>query len=215
MCIYCLGTSQNPNVLITYYSFSDLYKGYADQLKSEQLLEYADKMFSAFSDQNASVSDLGLRVVVERESTASVRASFDRESNSLSRNLTSLQDERSQISDLERDENATDEQLARIPVLDSEIEELRERQAMLNRKRSLSVRLVEACENLSPDGKWEELERSDSEVIFLRSSRVYTLRSKDQGVEQISERVFDLEMARSEESRGELIEDLIQKGFTQ
>ena len=62
-------TESGPGAYST-ASFSDLYKGYADQLKSEQLLEYADKMFSAFSDQNASVSDLGLRVVVERESTA-------------------------------------------------------------------------------------------------------------------------------------------------
>ena len=38
-------------------SFSDLYKGHADQLKTEQLLEYADKMFSALNDQNASVSN--------------------------------------------------------------------------------------------------------------------------------------------------------------
>ena len=196
-------------------SFSDLYKGYADQLKTEQLLAYADKMFSALNDQNASVSNLGIRVVVERKSTVSVRASFDSENNSLGRNLTSLQDERSQISDSERDGNATEEQLAKKLVLDDEIEKIREQQAMLNRQRSLAVRLVEACENLSPDEKWEELERSDSEVIFVRSKGVYTIRSKDQSVEQISERVFDLEMARSEESRGELVEDLIQKGFTQ
>ena len=58
---------------------------------------------------------------------------------------------------------------------------------MLNRQRSLAVRLVEACDNLSPDEKWEELERSDSEVIFVRSKGVYTIRSKDQSVEQISE----------------------------
>ena len=170
-------------------SFSDLYKGHADQLKTEQLLEYADKMFSALNDQNASVSNLGIRVVVERKSTVSVRASFDSENNSLGRNLTSLQDERSQISDSERDGNATDEQLARKPVLDDEIEKIREQQAMLNRQRSLAVRLVEACDNLSPDEKWEELS-SDSEVIFVRSKGVYTIRSKDQSVEQISERVL-------------------------
>ena len=94
-------------------SFSDLYKGHADKLKTKQLLEYADKMFSALNDHNASVSNLGIRVVVERKSTVSVRASFDSENNSLGRNLTSLQDERSQISDSERDGNTTDEQLAK------------------------------------------------------------------------------------------------------
>ena len=55
------------------------------------------------------------------------------------------------------------------PVLDDKIEKIREQQAMLNRQRSLAVRLVEACDNLSPDEKWEELGGSDSEVIFVRS----------------------------------------------
>ena len=210
--IFDRATESGPGSYST-ASFSDLYKGYADQLKSEQLLEYADEMFSELIDRNASTGNFGVHIVVERKSTAGVRSSFDRESNSLGRNLSLLQDERSQISDSERDGNVTNEQLARKPILDNEIEMIREKQAILNRQRSLAVRLVDACANLSPDEKWEELERSDSEVIFVRSKGVYTIRSKVQSTEQISGRVLDLEMARAEVSRSELIDDLIQRGF--
>ena len=61
---------------------------------------------------------------------------------------------------------------------------------MLNRQRSLAVRLVEACENLSPDEKWENWSAQIVKVIFVRSKGVYTIRSKDQSVEQISEARF-------------------------
>ena len=42
---------------------------------------------------------------------------------------------------------------------------------------------------------------------------VYTLRSKDQGEESISGRVLDLEYARAERNRGELVQDLISQGL--
>jgi hypothetical protein len=124
-----------------------------------------------------------------------------------------LQNERSEISDAERENNATAEQVARKPLLDQEIEELREQQARLNRERSVATRLVDACPSLKYQGAWEELERTEKEVIFARLSGVYTIRTMDQSVDIISERVLDLEFARSEKSRGELVEDLIIQGL--
>ena len=65
--------------------------------------------------------------------------------------------------------------------------------------------------NTKDPGK--SFERSASEVIFARLYGVYTLRSKEQGEGRISERVLDLEYARAEKNRGELVEDLINQGL--
>ena len=67
---------------------------------------------------------------------------------------------------------------------------MRDQQALLNRERSAGTRLVDACPTLQYKGPWEELERTDKEVIFARLYGVYTLRSKDQGEESISERYW-------------------------
>ena len=48
---------------------------------------------------------------------------------------------------------------------------------------------------------------------FARLYGVYTLRSKDQGEESIPGRVLDLEYARAERNRGELVQDLISQGL--
>jgi hypothetical protein len=167
------------------------------------------------SEGNASTSEIGLKVEITRKSSSAVRADYDKQSSQLSRELTQLQNERTEISDAERDENATVEQLARKVILDQEIEDLREQQADLNRERSLATRLVDACPTLQYQGPWEELERSDSEVVFARLLGVYTLRAKEQSDEQIANRVLDLEFARAEGTRGDLVQDLITKGFKQ
>ena len=74
---------------------------------------------------------------------------------------------------------------------------------------------MDASPTLKYQGPWEELERSDSEVVFVRLLGVYTLRAKEQSEEQIADRVLDLEFARAEETRGDLVQDLITKGFNQ
>ena len=196
-------------------SFRDLYNGYADSLRSEAFLNRADEEFTKLSDANASKNEIGLKVGITRKSSSAVRADYDKQSSQLSRELTELQNERTEIGDAERDENATVEQLARKEILDSEIEGLREQQADLNRERSLATRLVDACPTLKFQGPWEELERSDSEVVFVRLLGVYTLRAKEQSEEQIADRVLDLEFARAEGTRGDLVQDLITKGFNQ
>ena len=59
------------------------------------------------------------------------------------------------------------------------------------------------------------MERTENEVIFARLSGVYTLRAKEQGEDRIAERVLDLEFARAEKNRGELVDDLINQGLSQ
>ena len=194
-------------------SFRDLYNGYADKVKSDAFLELADKKFEILLESNSSSDDIGVRVEIARKSSSAVRADFDKKSGSLSRELTKLQNERSGISDAERENNATAEQIARKDSLDQEIDALRDQQALLNRERSAGTRLVDACPTLQYKGPWEELERTDKEVIFARLYGVYTLRSKDQGEESISGRVLDLEYARAERNRGELVQDLISQGL--
>jgi hypothetical protein len=192
-----------------------LYNGYADSLRSKAFLDRADEEFTKLSEGNASTSEIGLKVEITRKSSSAVRADYDKQSSQLSRELTQLQNERTEISDAERDENATVEQLARKEILDQEIEDLRDQQADLNRERSLATRLVDSCPTLQYQGPWEELERSDAEVVFARLLGVYTLRAKEQSEEQIANRVLDLEFARAEGIRGDLVQDLIVKGFKQ
>ena len=205
-------TESGPG-LFSQASYRDLYNGYADKLKSETFFKLIDKEFEKLSDSNSSATDLGVKVEISRKSSSAVRADYDKKNGSLTRELSKLQNERSEISDAERENNATAEQVARKPLLDQEIEELRERQARLNRERSVATRLVDACPSLKYQGAWEELERTEKEVIFARLSGVYTIRTMDQSEDIISERVLDLEFARSEKSRGELVEDLIIQGL--
>ena len=127
---------------------------------------------------------MGVKVAISRKSSSAVRADYDKKNGSLTRELSKLQNERSEISDAERENNATAEQVARKPLLDQEIEELREQQARLNRERSVATRLVDACP--SPyQGAGEELERTEKEVIFARLSGVYTIRTMDQSEDSI------------------------------
>ena len=130
----------------------------------------------------------------------------------MTRELSKLQNERSEISDAERENNATAEQDARKLVLDQEIEEIRERQARLNRERSVATRLVDAVQVLNTKGhgrSWSARKKR----LFLLVYPEFTL-----FVPWISQktvflkRVLDLEFARSEKSRGELVEDLIMLG---
>ncbi len=196
-------------------SFRDLYNGFADKLKTKAFLAQADEDFIKLSETNATSIENGVKVEIARKSSKAVRADYDKQSSRLSDELSELQEERNEISDAERDQNATSEQLARKDTLDQEIEKKRNLQAGLNRERSLATRLADACSTLTYLGSWEELERSDTEVVFARLFGVYTLRAKEQSKEQIAERVLDLEFARAEGTRGDLVQDLIIQGLDQ
>ena len=196
-------------------SFRDLYNGFADKLKTKAFLAQADEDFIKLSETNATSIENGVKVEIARKSSKAVRADYDKQSSRLSGELSELQEERNEISDAERDQNATSEQLARKDTLDMEIEKIRDQQAELNRERSLATRLADACSTLTHQGSWEELERSDTEVVFVRLIGVYTLRPKEQSEEQIAERVLDLEFARAEGTRGDLVQDLIIQGLDQ
>ena len=135
---------------------------------------------------------------VKRKNSSGVRSYFDRLNSSLSREIEPLQEELSAINDAERDSNATAEELSRKPVVSDQIEDIREKQARLNRERSLAIRLVDACPSLSNSNQWEELERTDEEVVFARLLGVYTMRAKQQNAEDINARVEELEFARAE-----------------
>lgn len=192
-------------------SFSDLYTGYTEKLHGEIFLKKADEVLRSLTDGNSTFEGVGLRVSISRKSDSGVRAEYDKKNGSLTRELTKLQNERTEISDAERENNATSEQLAKKEDLDNEIEKIREDQAALNRERSLAVRLADACPSLVHQGPWEELERTGKEILFARLDGVYSIKPKVQGEDQVSNRVLDLEFARAERTRGKLIQDLIEK----
>ena len=192
-------------------SFSDLYTGYTEKLHGEIFLEKADEVLRSLTDGNSTFEGVGVRVSISRKSDSGVRAEYDKKNGSLTRELTKLQNERTEISDAERENNATSDQLAKKEDLDNEIEKIREEQAALNRERSLAVRLADACPSLVHQGPWEELERTGKEILFARLDGVYSIKPKVQGEDQVSNRVLDLEFARAERTRGKLIQDLIEK----
>ena len=192
-------------------SFKDLYQGYADQFKGETLLKRADQLFTDLNESNDLATNQFLSVKLQRKGASSVRTAFDKKGDSLSRELSEFQTERNLISDAERDGNATSAQLENKENLDRKIEEIRNQQSVLNRKRSLAVRLVEACSSLDQNDQWEELERTDVEVLFARRLGVYSILPKEHSGEKVDQRVAELEFSRAEKARGHLIQDLIDK----
>ena len=195
-------------------SFKDLYTGYTDKIKSEALQNHADDLFKDMDDSPKSIlQENGILVGVERKNATGVRSFYDKRNRSLDQELSPLQEEVTAINDAERDGNATDLQLAKKPKLEERISAMRDQQASLNRERSLAVRLLEACSSLSTTNRWEELERSENEIIFARLLGVYSLRPKLLEEKLISDRVLDLEYARAEKVRSKLVEDLTIRGF--
>mgnify|MGYP001156972161 CR=1 FL=1 len=192
-------------------SFRDLYLGFAEEQTREAFLGKADQILASLDEQNASLSGLGLKVSISRKSSSGVRAGYDKENRSLSSKLTEFQNERAEIGNSERENNASAEQLARKLVLDQRINEIRDQQAVLNRERSIAVRLADACISLLPMGPWEEIERTDSSVLFARLKTVYSMRPKVAKSDELSERVLYLEYARAENTRSKIIQDLIDK----
>jgi hypothetical protein len=195
-------------------SFKDLYTGYTDKIKSEALQNHADDLLKDMDDSPKSIlQEHGTLVDVERKNATGVRSFYDKRNRSLDQELSPLQDEVTAINDAERDGNATSAQLAKKSKLEEKIAVMRDQQATLNRERSLAIRLLEACSSLSTTNKWEELERSEDEIIFARLLGVYTMRPKFLEEKVISDRVLDLEYARAEKIRSKLVEDLTIRGF--
>ena len=195
-------------------SFKDLYTGYTDKIKSEALRNHADDLLKDMDDSPKSIlQEHGTLVDVERKNATAVRSFYDKRNRSLDQELSPLQDEVTVINDAERDGNATSDQLAKKPKLEEKIAVMRDQQATLNRERSLAIRLLEACSSLSTTNKWEELERTEDEIIFARLLGVYTMRPKFLEEKLISDRVLDLEYARAEKIRSKLVEDLTIRGF--
>jgi hypothetical protein len=195
-------------------SFKDLYTGYTDKIKSEALRNHADDLLKDMDDSPKSIlQEHGTLVDVERKNATAVRSFYDKRNRSLDQELSPLQDEVTAINDAERDGNATSDQLAKKSKLEEKIAVMRDQQATLNRERSLAIRLLEACSSLSTTNKWEELERTEDEIIFARLLGVYTMRPKFLEEKLISDRVLDLEYARAEKIRSKLVEDLTIRGF--
>ena len=127
---------------------------------------------------------------------------------SISSLLTKLESEREEISDAEREANATASQIERKEAIDLSIDDLREQQAALNEERVLATRLAEAYSGLEANAQWTELERSGEQAIFVRLRGVYSMRSKEMDPDKMKERVSDLELARAERSRDQILKSL-------
>lgn len=189
-------------------SFADLYREYADDQKADSFADASDEYFAALSDGNATDNIKVTEISISRKGAQSVRSSYDSRSRKLSAELGDLQSEREEISSLERDANATDIDLARKKVLDEQIDGLRDVQAELNKERSLAVRLAEACSELEADSVWSELERTTEQALFVRLRKVYSLVDLNPSSEELNQRGSDLELAKAERARDELLKSM-------
>ena len=68
--------------------------------------------------------------------------------------------------------------------------------------------MAEACSGLEANAQWTELERSGEQAIFVRLRGVYSMRSKEMDPDKMKERVSDLELARAERSRDQILKSL-------
>ncbi len=189
-------------------SFSLLYREFADKRKSDTFADRTDHVLQSLEEGNESVYGTGLMVSVNAKDGAGIRSSYDSKSRSISSLLTKLESEREEISDAEREANATASQIERKEAIDLSIDDLREQQAALNEERVLATRLAEACSGLEANAQWTELERSGEQAIFVRLRGVYSMRSKEMDPDKMKERVSDLELARAERSRDQILKSL-------
>ena len=157
---------------------------------------------------NESAYGSGHLISVDAKDGAGLRASYDSQSRSITARLTQLESEREEITNADRDSNATSSQIKRKKEIDLAIEELRDEQSELNQERVLAVRLAEACSDLEANAQWTELERTGEEAIFVRLRGVYSMRSKNTEFSETTDRVSDLELARAERSRDQILKSL-------
>ena len=145
-----------------------------------------------------SLTDLrGIRVKIERKSSSAVRADFDKKSGALSRELSKLQEERSQISDAMREDNATAEQVARKDVLDDKISVILDQQARLNRERSVIICLQMPAQpfNTKDPGKSLNARLQKHLLLVYMEFTLYALKSRVKDV--TFQRVLDLGACQS------------------
>ncbi|MDC0157358.1 hypothetical protein OAK38_06335 [Verrucomicrobia bacterium] len=193
-------------------SFSVLFQEYARQLRSDQFVKLADRTLEGLQgDNNTSLPSLGLKVEIERRNDRLARGYFDGVNRRIGSQFEKLQEEREVISSAERESNATKDQLERKEAIDAEIEVIREKQADVNKEMGLVMRLSEACSNLTPDGKWSELERTENSSFFVRLKKVYTLRAGELDASEIESRAGDLQFARAQRGRDLLLRDIISR----
>ena len=126
----------------------------------------------------------------------------------LGNRLNKLEEERNQITSLEREENATSDQLKRKNELDLLIENIRDEQDKLNKDRSLAIQLSDACQNLEVGAGWSELEHG-SISCFCKAKRSLFCQEKEAEKTEILTRVQDLENARADKNRDLILETLI------
>ncbi len=193
-------------------SFSVLFEEYARQFRSDEFVKLADRTAEGLQgDDNTSLPPLGLKVEIERRNDRLARGYFDGVNRRIGSQLEKLQKEREVISSAERESNATKDQLERKEAIDAEIEVIREKQADVNKEMDLVMRLSDACSNLTPDGKWSELERTENSALFVRLKKVYTLSAGELDASEIETRAGDLQFARAERGRDLLLRDIISR----
>lgn len=191
-------------------SFSFLYNEYAAKLKADAFAALVEQTLGTLQgDSNVTVPSIGLRVEVDAKDSRLLRGYYDGANGRIGSQLGKLEEERDLISSAERDSNATSNQLARKEVIDAEIEAIRSRQAELDKESSLGQRLVDACQNLDPDGKWSELERTEDSAVFVCLKTAYFLKQGKLEATEIEARVEDLQYARAEKGRDLLLRDII------
>ena len=120
--------------------------------------------------------------------------------------LTQLQNERTEISDAERDENATVKQLARKVILDQEIEDLREA-GKRDRAEQLELKAKELIEELEKHDPHKSKRKSGA----LESSRLFEQRMKERRkavahLEALSEELEPFKGEKPEAARNRLEE---------
>ena len=76
---------------------------------------------------------------------------------------------------------------------------------------TLALRLTGECSNLTPDGKWSELERTENTAVFVRLKKAYTLSAEELQSDEIETRASDLQFARAELGRDLLLRDIISR----
>jgi YD repeat-containing protein len=179
-------TEQSPGSFAR-ASFSSLYREFADKRKSDAFSDRTELVLQSLREGNESAYGAGQLISVDAKDGAGLRASYDSQSRSITGRLT---------------------QIERKKEIDLAIEELRDEQSELNQERVLAVRLAEACSGLEANAQWTELERTGEEAIFVRLRGVYSMRSKNTEFSETTDRVSDLELARAERSRNQILKSL-------
>ena len=191
-------------------SFSLLFEEYESQFRRDEFVKLADQTLdNLLGERNVTLPPVGLKVAVEGKNSGLVRGYFDGVNGRLDSQLNKLGEERGLISSADRELNATKEQLQRREAIDAEIEAIREKQSEANKKMTLALRLSEECSNLTPDGKWSELERTENSAVFVRLNKAYTLSAGELKPDEIETRASDLQFARAELGRDLLLRDII------